>query len=158
MLAAPAALAVLLGVTFGYVTAGPLGAYLVASVVFVVTAMLLVATMPPAPTSSTRDPAQERRTPAADFGGIGRLDMELLDALRTGRIYDHALRPRLYRLQRALLQQRKTGAAAGPAAVRAHVGERLWPLIDPSVRSFDDTPKVALRELDELIARLEESR
>jgi hypothetical protein len=31
-------------------------------------------------------------------------------------------------------------------------------MIDPSVRSFDDTPKVTARELDELITLLEESR
>jgi hypothetical protein len=159
LIAVLAALAVAIGVTFGYVTAGPLGGYLVASVVFVVATALLLATMPAVAKAPKRNRAHAERPPATrEFGDIGRIEMEVLDGLRTGRIYDHALRPRLYRLQRALLQQRKTGAASGPAAVRAHVGEQLWPMIDPSVRSFDDTPKVTARELDELLARLEESR
>lgn len=153
-----AMLGVAVGVAFGYLTAGPLGGYLVASAVFVAATILLVGTMPDAAPVQRRRRPPAMRKPANDFGDIGRFDMEVLDGLRTGRIYDHALRPRLYRLERALLQQRKAGAAAGASAVRAHVGERLWPMIDPSVRSFDDTPKVTARELKELIALLEESR
>lgn len=147
--------AAITGVALGYALAGPLGGYLAAATVLVVVACSLVATVPVADKSPRRIAQPPSAPRDADFGGVGRLDMEVLDSLHSGRIFDHALRPRLYRIARVLVQQRSVGAA-GPSTVRAHVGEDLWRLLDPPVRSFEDTPKVTAQELDQLLSRLEE--
>lgn len=153
-----AALGVAVGIAVAYSVAGPLGAFLVAAVVFVPVAVSLVAALQVAAVPRRVDRPVVARPPAADFGGIGRLEVEVLDAVHSGRIYDHALRPRLYRLEQTLLRQQRPGVNAGTAAARAHVGEQLWPRLDPSVRSFDDIPKVSAEELADLLTRIEELR
>jgi hypothetical protein len=138
-----------------YAVGGVLGAFVVAATIFVVTVLWLRSrlTIPSAPTPYPLDPIGE--DPRKRFGSFASTEAQLLGALTSRRIYDHSIKPRLLRVAVALLSQRYASRAADASAVRDLVGDELWFVVDPSVMSDVEDPRVDPRDLSRVLEMIE---
>ena len=93
--------------------------------------------------------------PPPDSQALARLCTDVADALRSRSVYHHTLRPQLYALAADLLAHRDL-RAADDHDVRALVGDKLWPLLDPAAAWTRALPDVQVAQLQALFDRLEE--
>jgi hypothetical protein len=153
MLASSVVLAALL---YAYALVGETGALLAAAAVFVFVAMTICVRARQHNGGGFRLNVRWLRRRQPGVSRLHRLDFAISQAIQSGRRYDHLLRPRLFDLTAALVTQRHTGRSAEGKAVRDFLGDGLWPLVDPSVKSFNETPTVTARELETLVSKIEE--
>jgi hypothetical protein len=144
------------GCLMAYAIGGTLAAFVAASALFTAAAIWIRRGVPAAPTPIPLRRVASEHTVRQDFPGLVRTEVELLSAMGNRRIYDHGLKPRLYRLAVTLLAQRSLTSTPDAHAVRNLVGDELWPLMDPAVKSFDVTPRVPPAEMKLLLTKLEQ--
>lgn len=142
---------------FGFVVAVDLVA-----VVVLLSVRLTVAPVPsarPVPQATPGPAPPPREDPDLPFRDHRDIELALGWADSSARIYDHAARPLVRDIaDRVLAARRGIDTRHDPDAVRALVGEELWPLLDPSrpVADDDRLPAPGLTALDRLARRLEE--
>lgn len=147
---------VLAGALYAYALVGETGALLAAAAVFVFVALVTCVRARPRYGQPSRLSIPWFHRRQHRVSRLHRLDFEISQATQSGRRYDHSLRPRLFDLTAALLMQRHTGRTVDGKAVSDFLGADLWPLVDPSVKSFSETPTVSARELETLVSKIEE--
>jgi hypothetical protein len=143
----------------GYNEGGPFGAALAGAIVAGVA--LLVVRVSAIPSPKRRSLLVPPREPAETASGriprLERIGWVLGWASVGGRHFEYGAR-RLLRelLAQRLATRRRIDLQAEPAAARAVVGERLWPLVDPDISYADAESGVDIRLLDEFATMLEE--
>ena len=147
----------ILVVLISYAVGGTLAAFGMAVVLFCVAGCGIRAqSRVVAPSSSRRFFRASRSDSGQHIAEIVSIDARLNRALYSRRAYDHGIKPELFQLATVLLASRRASGVADESAVRAFIGEELWPLVDPAQKSFADVPRVEASEVGKVLARIEE--
>jgi len=123
-------------------------------------AVLLAARAFIAPARARRRAGGRAKAPAglAGLAAYREIGSDVAWANVSRRHYDHVTRPRLFRLLRAVAEERYgIDVDREPAAARRLAGDDVWPLLDPSGPVCDDSraPGVGLATLSLIVERLE---
>jgi hypothetical protein len=157
-LAATAMIAVVSALVVAWALAGVAAAVVVAVAEYAVALLALRARIParPYPPSVRGGGA----FPNSGFAGFRRIEHRLLWAPVSARHFDHGVRPQLLDLVADTFADRRRADIWGRGArlAESHLGEDLWPLVDPRrPASWDsDAPGVPLTAVSELLDRLED--